>query len=159
MLLRVSETPSGMLLEAPLWFALLTILLGIALLAFPALARTEKGKALAARVPFVQVRIATAVLAVLAGLGVIYAGIGMLLTSALFEPRGVVVSGTFGEVDRVAWSQVQRFEIEELALGRGRANYLVLYLRSGDYVPIGISGLDADDSVRLQKFVRERVKR
>src|SRR5687768_3429950 len=148
-----------MLLEAPLWFALLTVLLGVALVAFPALARTEKGKALAARVPFVQVRVATAVLAVLAGLAVIYAGIGMLLSSALFEPRGVIVSGTFGEVDRVAWSQVQRFEIEELALGRGRANYLVLYLRSGDYVPIGISGLDADDSVRLQKFVRERVKR
>jgi len=159
MLLQVSETPTGMLLAAPVWFALLAILLGIALIAFPALARTEKGRALAARVPFVQVRIATAVLAVLAGLAVIYAGIGMLLTSALFEPRGVIVSGTFGEVDRVAWSQVQRFEVEELALGRGRATYLVLYLRSGGYTPIGISGLPAEDAVRLQNFVKERVKR
>lgn len=159
MLLQVSETPAGMLLAAPLWLALVTILLGLALIAFPLLARTEKGKALAARIPFVQVRVATAVLAVLAGLGVIYAGIGMLFTSALFEPRGVIVSGTFGEVDRVVWSQVHRFEVEELALSRGRATYLVLYLRSGDYVPIGVSGLDPADSVRLQKFVRERVKR
>jgi len=159
MLLQVSEAPAGMLLAAPTWFALLTILLGIALIAFPALARTEKGKSLAARVPFVQVRIATAVLAILAGLAVIYAGIGMLLTSALFEPRGVIVGGTFGEVDRVVWSQVQRFEVEELALGRGRANYLVLYLRNGDYVPIGISGLPPEDAVRLQQFVKARVKR
>lgn len=159
MLLQVSDTPAGMLLAAPLWFAALTILLGVALIAFPALARTARGKALAARIPFVQVRVATAALAVLAGLGVIYAGIGMMLTSALFEPRGVIVSGTFGEVDRVAWSQVRGFEVEELALGRGRAIYLVLYLRSGDYVPIGVSGLDPEDSIRLQKFVRERVKR
>jgi len=157
--LQVTKTPTGLLLAAPTWLGILFLLMGIGLIAAVVLARTPRGQALAARVPFVQVRIATAVLAVIAALYVFYAGIAMLLASALFEQRGVIVSSTFGEVDRVAWSQVQRFEIEELALGRGRALYLILYLRNGDYVPIGVSGLAAEDSLRLQAFVKERIKR
>ena len=158
-MLHVTQTPAGLLLAAPTWLGILFLLMGAGLIAAVALSRTPRGKALAARVPFVQVRVATAVLAVIAAAYVIYAGIAMLLASALFEPRGVIVSSTFGEVDRVAWSQVQRFEIEELARGRGRALYLILYLKSGDYVPVGISGLDAEDSLKLQAFVKERIKR
>lgn len=158
-MLHVTKTPTGLVLSAPAWLGILFLLMGIGLIAAVAFSRTPRGRALAARVPFVQVRIATAVLAVIAAAYVFYAGIAVLLASALFEPRGVIVTGTFGEVDRVAWSQVRRFEIEELARGRGRALYLILYLENGDYVPIGVSGLDAEDSLRLQAFVKERIKR
>jgi hypothetical protein len=158
-MLSVTQTSTGLLLAAPTWLGILFLLMGVGLIVVVVLARTPRGQALAARVPFVQVRIATAVLAVIAAAYVFYAGVALLLASALFEQRGVIVSSTFGEVDRVAWSQVQRFEIEELARGRGRALYLILYLRNGDYVPIGVSGLDAEGSLRLQNFVKERIKR
>jgi hypothetical protein len=104
-------------------------------------------------------RLMTLGIAAIGGLWLVYTGVRFLTTSTMFERRGVIVTGLAGEEDRVAWSQVRRFEIEELALSRGRANYLVLYMLNGDYLPVGISGLPAEDSVRLQRFTAERIKR
>ena len=50
-------------------------------------------------------------------------------------------------------------EVRSWPLGGHFANYLVLYAKNGDYLPIGISGLAPEDSVRLQKFTAERLKR
>ena len=170
-MLQVTEIPAGLVLAVPLWLGVATLLLGIALVAAAALAATPKGRELAARVPFLanfpmapwvpvaKMRVVSLVVAALGGLWLAQAGVRFATTSTVFEPRGVIVSGLLGEEDRVAWSQVRRFEVEELALGRGRALYLVLYLQGGDYLPVGISGLAAEDSVRLQRFAAERLKR
>lgn len=170
-MLNVTETPDGLLLAAPSWVGLLAILLGLALLATVVVSATPLGKSLVARLPFLaslpiapwfpvaKVRLVTALAALVTGLVLLYASLDLLRASASFERRGIVVNGAFGEEARLVWSQVRRQEIEELARGRGRANYLVLYLQNGDYVPIGISGLPAVDAVRLQHFVRERIKR
>jgi hypothetical protein len=170
-MLQVADIPGGLVLAVPIWIGVATLLLGLALVAAAALAATTKGRDLAARVPFLanfpmapwvpvaKMRVLTLVVAALGGLWLVYAGVRFLTTSTVFEPRGAIVSGLFGEEDRVAWSQVRRFEVEELALNRGRALYLVLYMQNGDYLPVGISGLAAEDSVRLQAFVRERIKR
>lgn len=170
-MLQVSDIPGGLVLAVPLWLGIATLLLGLALVVAAALAATPMGRALAARVPFLanlpmapwlpvaKMRVVSLVVAALGGLWLIQAGVGFATTSTVFEPRGVIVSGLLGEEDRVAWSQVRKFEVEELALGRGRALYLVLYLQNGDYLPVGISGLAPEDSVRLQRFTTERLKR
>jgi hypothetical protein len=170
-MLQVSEIPGGLVLAVPLWLGIATLLLGLALVAAAVLAATPKGRELAARVPFLarfplapwvpvaKMRVVSLGVAALGGLWLIYAGVRFATTSIVFEPRGVIVSGLVGEEDRVAWSQVRGFEVEELALKRGRALYLVLQLKNGDYLPVGVSGLAAEDSVRLQRFVAERLKR
>ena len=170
-MLQVSEIPGGLLLAVPTWIGLATALLGLALVAAVALSATSKGREIAARfpilaripmapwVPVAKMRMATAVVAAAGGLFLLYTGTRFLFTSTVFEPRGVIVNGLFGEEDRLAWSQVRRHEVEELALRRGRAPYLVLYGQNGDYLPIGLSGLAPEDSVRLQKFTAERIKR
>jgi hypothetical protein len=170
-MLQVSETSGGLLLAVPMWIGIATVLLGLGLVAAAVLAATPKGREFAARIPFLarvpmapwvplaKLRWGTLGIAAAGGLFLVHAGVGFLFTSTVFEPRGVIVNGVLGEEDRLAWSQVRRQEIEELALGRGRASYLVLYTRSGEYLPVGISGLPAEDSVRLQKFVSERIKR
>jgi hypothetical protein len=170
-MLQVSEIPGGLVLAVPLWISIATLLLGFALVAAAVLAATPKGRDLAARLPFLsrmpmapwvpvaKVRMVSLAVAALGGLFLVQTGVRFLFTSTTFEPRGVIVSGLTGEEDRLAWSQVRRFEIEELALSRGRANYLVLYTQAGDYLPVGISGLAADDSIRLQRFTAERIKR
>jgi hypothetical protein len=170
-MLQVSEIPGGLLLAVPTWIGIATVLLGIALIAAVVLAATPRGREFAARspllariplapwVPVAKVGIVSLVVAVLGGAMLIHAGVRFLFTSTTFEPRGAIVNGLTGEEGRVAWSQVRRLEVEELALGRGRANYLVLYTRTGDYLPVDISGLAAEDLVRLQRFAAERLKR
>jgi hypothetical protein len=170
-MLQVSEIPEGLVLAVPIWIGLATVLLGLGLVVATALAATPAGRALAARspllarmpmapwVPVAKMRLATLAVAAIGGLWLVYTGVRFLTTSTTFERRGVIVTGLTGEEDRLAWSQVRRFEIEELALSRGRANYLVLYNLNGDYVPVGISGLPAEDSLRLQRFAAERIKR
>ena len=110
-------------------------------------------------VPVAKLGMVSLAVALMGGFFLVYAGARFLATSTVFEPRGVIVNGLLGEEDRVVWSQVRRHEVEELALGRGRASYLVLYLQNGDYVPVGISGLPAEDALRLQRFATERIKR
>jgi hypothetical protein len=170
-MLQVSEIPGGLVLAVPLWIGIATLLLGAGLVAAAALAATPKGRELAASwpilarlpmapwVPMAKLRVVSLAVAAIGGLFLLHAGVRFLFTSTVFEKRGVIVRGLGGEEDRLAWSQVRRFEVEELALGRGRANYLVLYMQSGDYLPVGISGLAAEDSVRLQRFTAERIKR
>ena len=170
-MLQVSEIPGGLLLAVPMWIGIATVLLGLGLVVAVALSATPKGRELAARFPVLQripmapwvpvakLRIVSAIVAAAGGLFLVYTGARFLLTSTVFEQRGVIVNGLFGEEDRLAWGSVRKHEVEELALARGRANYLVLYTKSGDYLPIGISGLAPEDSVRLQKFTAERIKR
>lgn len=170
-MLQVSDIPGGLVLAVPLWIGLATLLLGVGLVIAAALAATPKGRELAASlpllaripmapwVPMAKLRVVSLAVAAVGGIWLAHTGVRFLFTSTVFEPRGVIMSGLTGEEDRLPWSQVRRFEIEELALGRGRANYLVLYTQSGDYLPVGISGLAAEDSVRLQRFTAERIKR
>lgn len=170
-MLQVAEIPGGLLLAVPMWIGIATLLLGVGLVVAVALSATSKGREIVARSPLLQripmapwvpvakLRIVSSAVAVAGGLFLVYSGIQFLFTSTVFEPRGVIMNGVFGEEDRMAWGSVTRQEVEELALGRGRANYLVLYAKSGDYLPIGISGLAPEDSVRLQKFTAERIRR
>ena len=170
-MLQVSEIPGGLLLAVPVWIGIATVLLGVGLVIAVALSATPKGRELATRwpilqripmapwVPVAKLRIVSSVVAAAGGLFLAYTGVHFLFTSTVFEQRGVIVNGLFGEEDRMAWGSVRKHEVEELALGRGRANYLVLYAKNGDYLPIGISGLAPEDSVRLQKFTAERLRR
>ena len=170
-MLQVSEIPGGLVLAVPLWIGIATILLGIGLVVAALLAATPWGRDLAARnpllarlplapwVPVAKIGIVSIVVAGIGGPFLIHAGVRFIFSSTVFEPRGVIVTGLTGEEDRVGWGQVRRFQVEELALGRGRADYLVLYTQSGDYLPVGVSGLAAEDMVRLQRFITERIKR
>lgn len=169
-MLQVSDIPGGLLLAVPTWIGIATVLLGFGLLVAVGLSATSKGRELASKWPILQripmapwlpvakLRIVSSLVAAAGGLFLIFAGAEFLFTSTVFESRGVIVNGMRGEEDRMAWGSVRRHEVEELALGRGRASYLVLYAKNGDYLPIGISGLAPEDSVRLQKFAAERIK-
>jgi hypothetical protein len=170
-MLQVSEIPGGLLLAVPAWLGIATVLLGLGLVVVVLLSATPKGRSLAAKLPLLaripmapwlpvaKIHMVSAVVAAVGGVFLVYTGLQFLFGSTVFEQRGVIVNGLFGEVERLAWGQVRRQEIEELALGRGRSSYLVLYTKGGDYLPIGISGLAAEESARLQKFTAERLRR
>ena len=170
-MLQVSEIPGGLLVAVPAWIAIATILLGVGLVVAVSLSATSKGRELASKwpilqripmapwVPVAKLRIVSSIVAAAGGAFLIHAGVEFLYASTVLEPRGVIVNGILGEEDRMAWGSVRRYEVEELALGRGSANYLVRYARNGNYLPIGISGLAPEDSVRLQKFVADSIRR
>jgi hypothetical protein len=143
-MLQLSETGGTLVIFTPLWVGVLAMAVGGALLL--AIAWRRRIDLIAAG-------------GVFACLVFSYAGWDLMHSSATLHPAGVVVDGAFGEVGRVGWSQVDRWEVDDRPSARGRSKVLALRLRSGDEITIRIGGLSDAETVRVLDFVKGRAKK
>jgi hypothetical protein len=88
-----------------------------------------------------------------------WAGWDQMHSSATLHPAGIVVDGPFGEVGRVGWTQVDRWEVDDRPGVRGRTKVLALTLRSGDEILVRIGGLSDAETARVIDFVKARAKK
>jgi hypothetical protein len=143
-MLDLTESGGTLVIFAPPWVAVVAMALAVALLV--ALAWRRRLDLITAGGFF-------------ASLVFFYVGWDFMHSSATLHPAGVVVDGAFGEVGRVGWSQVDRWEVDERPSARGRAKVLAFRLRSDDEVTIRIGGLSDADTVRVIDFVKARAKK
>lgn len=143
-MLQLTETAGALVIFTPPWVGMVALVLAGALLA--AVAWRRRFDLILAGGLF-----AAAVFA--------YVGWDQLHGSATLHPAGIVVDGAFGEVGRVGWSQVERWEVDDRPGARGRTKVLAFTLRSGDEITIRIGGLSDPETVRVLDFVKARTKR
>jgi hypothetical protein len=143
-MLQLSESGGTLLLFTPIWVGALAMGLAGALLLAVAWRR---------RVDLVAAG------GIFASLVFSYVGWDFMHASATLHPSGLVVDGAFGEVGRVGWSQVDRWEVDDRPSARGRLKVLALRLRSGEEITIRIGGLSDQETVRVLDFVKARTKK
>ena len=142
-MLELSESKGTLLIYTPMWVGVLAMAVAGALLLAIAWRRRldliAAGGVFAAAVFF-------------------YVGWDFTHASATLHPSGFVVDGAFGELGRVGWSQVDRWEVDDRPSARGRSKVLALRLRSGEEITIRIGGLSDRETVRVIDFVKARAK-
>lgn len=144
----ISETPAGLTVYTPIWIGLLALAAALALGAYVGLRAKAKAK--------LNVKIAAAGTAVPI---LLWIGWSVLSTSATLQRVGVIVDGPFGEEIRAPWSLVRSYETDERASLHGKATFFVLQIEGGDEVAIPLSGLSAEETVKVIDFVKARTRR
>ena len=143
-MLQLTESGGTLLIFTPLWVGALAMAVAGALLLATAWRRRldliAGGGLFAAAVFF-------------------YVGWDFMHSSATLHPAGVVIDGAFGELGRVGWSQVERWEVDDRPSARGRSKVLAMRLRSGEELTIRIGGLSDPETVRVLDFVKARARK
>jgi hypothetical protein len=88
-----------------------------------------------------------------------YVGWDQLHASATLHPAGIIVDGAFGEVGRVGWSQVDRWEVDDRPGARGRTKVVAFMLKSGEEITLRIGGLSDAETLRVLDFVKARTRK
>ena len=125
---------SSLVIEAPLWIPLTLMGIGLVLMALPFFLKPPRPYRLGA---------------LLGTILFLLAGWQLFTATATFEPRGFLVTGRFGDEERVGWLQVSGVATE--------AKNLVIQLRNSGEVAIDLTGLSDEEKSRVVKYVRDRV--
>ena len=137
-MLTLAGSDSQLVVQWPLWLAGLLLAAALAIVAFVVLRKPARPWRLGGY-------LGTIVL--------LYGGWYMFANSATFERRGFYIDGTWGEEERVGWSQVSSVDAKSVP------GHMVLMLKSTREVVVDLSGLSDEDRARVVAYVQARLKR
>ena len=141
----LTEAGSSLTIHSPLWLPLALMAAGLVLMALPFFLKPPRPYRLGA---------------LLGTILFLVAGWQLFTSTTTFETRGFVVTGRFGDEERIGWLQVGGIDTGVPEGQKGaEPKHLVMQLRNSGEVPIDMAGLSAAEKARVVAFVRDRLKR